>query len=204
MKAIRSERFDRIVVSTESSDVAKEAERYGVDVPFLRPGHLSVDPSTLIDVMLHTLQYFDEIDQDVNSVTLVLPTTPFVSVADIKDAMDLYASSPTSSVLSVTEYEHAIYNAWQIAQDEQEQGVLEPCFPDSPYKFTKSTECPKAYRANGGVLVTNAALLKADKTYRGRPILPLVMPSVRSVDIDTSFDFELARFLSPQIEHDWL
>jgi CMP-N-acetylneuraminic acid synthetase len=154
--------------------------------------------------MLHTLQYFDEIDQDVNSVTLVLPTTPFVSVADIKDAMDLYASSPTSSVLSVTEYEHAIYNAWQIAQDEQEQGVLEPCFPDSPYKFTKSTECPKAYRANGGVLVTNAALLKADKTYRGRPILPLVMPSVRSVDIDTSFDFELARFLSPQIEHDWL
>jgi CMP-N-acetylneuraminic acid synthetase len=135
---------------------------------------------------------------------LVLPTTPFVSVADIQQAMDLYASSSNVSVMSVAEYEHAIYNAWQVEKNEHEQDVLKSCFPDSPYKFTKSTECPKAYRSNGGVLVTNAAFLKAEKTYRGRPILPLVMPSDRSVDIDTGFDFELARFLFPQIEHDWL
>ena len=202
LKAKKSGLFDEICISTESSEVAAEARRYGASVPFLRPRELSVDPATLIDVMLHALEHYNDGESSFDSITLMLPTTPLMSLSDVKGAVNKYTNSGSMTVMSVSEYEHAIYNAWSIGSGENE--VLEPCFPDSPYKFTKSTECPKAYRANGGILVTNISDLIEHKTYRNKPIVPYVIPLDRSADIDTEFDFSLTEFFYERGTHDWL
>jgi CMP-N-acetylneuraminic acid synthetase len=203
LKAQKSGLFDEICVSTESKEVVKVAQEYGAQVPFLRPPELSVDPSTLIHVMLHALEFYKSQGRLFESITLILPTTPLMSVADIKEAVNCYDSSNGRSVLSVSEYEHAIFNAWSINEGSDEV-ILEPCFPDSPFKFTKSTECPKAYRANGGILVTNVSDLIAHKTYRFKPMMPYVMPLERAIDVDIDFDFSLAEFFYSRITHDWL
>jgi CMP-N-acetylneuraminic acid synthetase len=203
LKAQKTGLFDEICVSTESEEVAEVAQEYGAQVPFLRPTELSVDPSTLIDVMLHALKFYKDQGMVFESITLILPTTPLLSVDDIKEAVSYFDSSDGRTVLSVSEYEHAIFNAWSI-NESSGGAILEPCFPDSPFKFTKSTECPKTYRANGGVLVANTNDLITHKTYRLNPMMPYVMPLERAVDIDTDFDFSLAEFIYSRNAHDWL
>ena len=51
---------DRVIVSTDSLEYAKIAEKYGAEVPFLRPKALSQDTSTDFDFMSHTVNWFDD------------------------------------------------------------------------------------------------------------------------------------------------
>ncbi|MEE2959299.1 MAG: pseudaminic acid cytidylyltransferase, partial [Myxococcota bacterium] len=50
-----TELFDRIIVSTDCPDIAKIAEGYGAEVPFMRPPELSDDHTATAPVLEHTL-----------------------------------------------------------------------------------------------------------------------------------------------------
>ena len=49
--AMASSLFDRILVSTDSNEIATIAREYGAEVPFLRSSQTADDYSTLIDVL---------------------------------------------------------------------------------------------------------------------------------------------------------
>lgn len=203
LKAVKSELFDNISVSTESEEVAREAHQYGAEVPFLRPKSLSVDPATLVDVISHALSIIQTDTKIIQSVTVVLPTTPLISISDIRNAYEIYEKSGGMTVMSVTAHSHPVFNAWMIDKHNAHKN-LTPCFPDSPFKYTKSTECPETYRANGGITIIKAVDFTRNGTYRKTPILPYIMPEKRSVDIDTEHDLALAEFFFRIGEHDWL
>ena len=61
--AKRSKLIDRIIVSTDSPEIAEISNRYGAETPFLRPADLSSDFSTSDDVILHTLKWLKDIEQ---------------------------------------------------------------------------------------------------------------------------------------------
>ena len=64
--AIKSKVFDKIVVSTDSSEIAEIAQRYGAEVPFIRPKDLSGDFSSSDDVVLHAIDYFKEKEKNLS------------------------------------------------------------------------------------------------------------------------------------------
>tara|TARA_R110002110_G_scaffold2830_1_gene14152 strand:+ start:83586 stop:84248 length:663 start_codon:yes stop_codon:yes gene_type:complete len=193
-KAIKSLQFDEIIVSTEDDEIANISNITGASVPFLRPELLSKDPSTLIDVMLHALEFYQKNGVQFDSICVLLPTSPFVSIQDIIEAKKIFDKSSKYSVMSVCPTEFPPFNSWVI---NEKNGIeqLQACFPNSKYKFTKSTECPKTFRSNGAILITQVDSLLKHRTYRVNSILPYVMPSERSLDIDTYFDYELAKFI---------
>ena len=43
--ALQTERISRVIVSTDSLDIAKVAKEYGAEVPFIRPKELAEDNS---------------------------------------------------------------------------------------------------------------------------------------------------------------
>jgi N-acylneuraminate cytidylyltransferase len=43
--------IDRIVVSTDDSEIAEIAKKYGAEVPFIRPAELASDTASTIDVI---------------------------------------------------------------------------------------------------------------------------------------------------------
>src|SRR3712207_9337312 len=49
-----SKYLDRTIVSTEDLEIKEVAERYGGEVPFLRPAELAQDISKTIDCIVHT------------------------------------------------------------------------------------------------------------------------------------------------------
>lgn len=67
----------RVLVSTDSSEYAALAIKYGAEVPFLRPSELAGDKSPDIDLFKHCLNWFKEKEKVIPDFMLHLrPTTP--------------------------------------------------------------------------------------------------------------------------------
>jgi len=195
-KAINSNIFHTICVSTEDEEIASVSRDYGAEVPFIRPTNLSKDPATIVDVMLHALDFYNKNDVHYHDMTVLLPTAPFVSVSDILEAHKVFDRSSGHALMSVTRTEYPPYNTWLISgSDTDEDNYLMPCFPESPYKHTKSTECPDTYRSNGAILIVETDDFQKMRGYQGGRITPYIMPPEKSLDIDTRYEYMFAKYL---------
>ncbi|MCD4676461.1 MAG: acylneuraminate cytidylyltransferase family protein [Desulfobacula sp.] len=183
---------NKIVVSTEDEEIAKVALSYGAEVPFIRPLELAKDPATISDVCLHALENVDPEQKLYKTLIVLLPIAPLCTLEDIVEAYNYFIKKKGKFLFSVTSFDAPPYNALQYSQDGES---LISCFPESEFCHTKSTECPKALRSNGAIVIVDITAFKENKSLWGNPLLGYEMPSERSIDIDTKFDFELAKFL---------
>jgi N-acylneuraminate cytidylyltransferase len=79
--------FDRVLVSTEDTEIAKIACKYGADVPFLRQRHTD-DDATISDVTIHALQQVrSNLGETFDVVVTLQATCPLRDAADIKNAI---------------------------------------------------------------------------------------------------------------------
>lgn len=181
--------IDRLVLSTESQEVADIARQYGADVPFIRPEKLAKDPAGVSDVCLHALQKLREQGDEYDTIVAMLPTCPFRSAQDIRQAMQLYQDRQAQFLLSVSEFSHTPF----AALNANEQGFVKPFFTEHWGK--RSQLLPTAYRPNGAIHIMDVAAFEKAQTYIAEPLLSYVMPASRSIDIDNIEDLEFARFL---------
>ena len=195
LKARATSLFSEIVVSTDCPDIAKVSSDYGVNVLEFRPENLSKDPATIYDVVKY--EYNKALGQgvDYSMVFVLLPTSPFVSTQQIKQAVKNLEMSQHGSLLSVCPTDFPPYNSFVIDEKEECGMTLSPAFPDSIYRYTKSTECPTAYRSNGAILGIKKTTILNFSNYRDAGLIPFVMSREESVDIDTLFDYQLSLFM---------
>src|SRR5207248_658548 len=73
-QAKASQYFDRVIVSTDSVEIADIARKSGGDVPFLRPAELARDTTATIDVLVHALSYLKENGEFYDDLVLLEPT----------------------------------------------------------------------------------------------------------------------------------
>ena len=78
-ESLKSKKLDNVVVSTDDEEIADIAQKYGADVPFMRPAELAGDSTSGIDTVLHAI---DELP-DFDSVLLLQPTSPLRTSTDI-------------------------------------------------------------------------------------------------------------------------
>ena len=77
-----AERIDRVIVSTDSEEIAKIAGYFGAEVPFLRPSEYAKDTSGDIEFVEHAINFMYEQEGVIPEYLVHLrPTTP---VRDIK------------------------------------------------------------------------------------------------------------------------
>ena len=181
--------MDRIVVSTEDDTIAVVARNLGVDVPFMRPAHLARDPAGVVDVALHALVTLREQGDDYRTLVILLPTCPYRSAEDIRNAVNLFKQQNGKFLMSVSRYEHTPFAAMDIGDDQ----ILRPYFPE--YIGKKSQEMPVALRANGAIHVLDVEAFEHARSYYAQPLIGYEMPWERSIDIDTAHDLRLAESL---------
>lgn len=90
--------IDRIIVSTEDEEIARVAEAWGAEVPFLRSIELAQDDTPGIDPVLHSLKQLPEFSE----VMLLQPTSPLRKSEDIRSLLVLSKKQNAPSVVSVT------------------------------------------------------------------------------------------------------
>ena len=188
IEAARATRLiDRIIVSTDNQEIADVAIQFGAEVPFMRPAELALDNSSHLDVALHALQWIESRqDEQVEYLVTLQPTSPLRICSDIDGAIELASRSDADAVIGVCEAESHPYLMHQRASD----GVLTP-FVASDIKYLRRQDLPPAYRINGAVYVHCAQRLKASRVWFPSNVVGYVMPSERSLDIDTEWDLKL-------------
>lgn len=186
--ALGSDIMDRVIVSTEDSEVAEVARHLGVET-IDRPKELAKDPAGVVDVSLHILDVVEQQGEFYNTVIIMLPTCPFRSAEDIKCAYELFCEREASVLMSVSPFQHTPLAALKV----NNCGFLEPFNPQ--YSGIKSQELPLAYRPNGALHILDVETFRRERSYFAQPLLPYMMPLERSVDIDDAFDLKLAELM---------
>ena len=121
--ARRSQLFDRVVVSTDSSHIAATALAFGAEVPFSRPAGTRRRPYCgTLEVFRHALQYLD-LQQNVPFAfaCCIYPTAVLVDRGTLASGRSIGASaSPRHNYcFSVCEFRHPIERALRSATTER-------------------------------------------------------------------------------------
>lgn len=86
-KALESACIDRVIVSTDSDEIAGIAREYGAEVPFRRPKRLSGDKVGSYDVVAHAIEYLARRGDTFGYVALLEPTSPLRKKGDLDRAI---------------------------------------------------------------------------------------------------------------------
>ena len=188
---------DRVIVSTESEDVAKVARQYGAEVPFLRPMALTEDQVTTREVLQHAV---DALRQQENYkpdyVLLLYPTSPLLKQERIEQAIAIVNERGSDSVFSGC-YDKGHY--WI-----EVEGGWERLYPqkqvNSQYQIPLVVE-------NGAIYLTKTEFLK--RQYVADKADVVIMEPDENVDVVTVafsnyLDSAIGKVLDPAINISFL
>jgi len=178
--------FDRVIVSTDSEEIASVARSYGAETPFVRPAALSDDFATTADVILHALEWFAGQGEVPRYACCIYATAPFVRAEFLAQGFALLEQRGAVSVFSVTSYPASIYRALRIDAD----GRLAMFWPE--HELTRSNDLPEAYHDAGQFYWLDAGRFVVEQRLYSKDSRPLVLPRYLVQDIDTPEDWRMA------------
>ena len=77
--AMESGLFDEVMVSTDSTEIAETAEKYGAVIPFMRSEKTADDYATTADVILEVIEKYRDLGKTFDYICCIYPTAPFVT-----------------------------------------------------------------------------------------------------------------------------
>jgi N-acylneuraminate cytidylyltransferase len=190
--ALAIERIERVIVSTDSEEIAAVARRYGADVPFMRPSELARDDSPEWLAWRHALNCVREERGSLPEVMVSVPATaPLRATADIENCLDEYEKHAPDVVITVTEARrNPHFNMVKRNPDGTVSLVMPP-----PSAITRRQDVPKVYDvATVAYVARPEFVLTRGSLFEGR-VRAVHVPPERAVDIDTLLDFRFAEFL---------
>lgn len=186
--AKKAKLVDRVIVSTDSEEIARAAKEYGAEVPFLRPAELASDTSAVVLTMKWMVETLKAREQYHADYTILLqPTTPLITAEQIDEAIELTLEKNADSVVTVAEVDtiNHPYNIREIKED----GTIIFWQYDLHYQFVQKPK-PKFYHA-ANLWLSSFRVLTEEQKLEGERNYPLVVPAVYSLDIDYRDDLEL-------------
>jgi len=193
--ALASDRFARVIVSTDAEDIAEVARRYGAEVPFLRTS-LADDHTASSLVTLQCLEQAEaHFGQTFQTVAQLLPTCPLRSESHIAAAVDHFHAQQVNFQISVVDYGGT--NPWW-AHTRDESGIGHPAFPDK--MVARSQDLPRVYCPTGAIWLADARALKQSRNFYGPGYTLWPIDRLAGIDIDDGEDLALARGAFQQFE----
>ena len=184
--ALESGVFDKVVVSTDSDEIARTAEKWGAEVPFMRPEELSDDHTPTAPVLVHAVECLREQGVEVENGCCIYATAPFVRSEYLREGLETLTEKNVTTVFSVTSFAFPIFRSLKI----NEFGALEMFWPE--HAMTRSQDLPEAYHDAGQFYWFNCRKFLAEPKLYAVDSLPVVLPRHLVQDIDTPEDWVTA------------
>lgn len=186
LSALKCQYLDEVIVSSDNNEILATSKKYGAKI-IKRPKYLANDKAKSFDALKHTMENTLIFDY----VVLLQPTSPLRNEKHIYDAINLLEKKNADAIISVCETEHNLLWNNILPKNFSMQGFFKK-------KFLKqrSSDLKKYYRLNGAIYICKINhFLKEKSLFLKKNIYAFEMPREESIDIDTEFDFKIAKAL---------
>ena len=179
-----------ICVSTDDAEIISIVEKYGLQVQFVRPNELASDNAGTYEVLLHALNYYEEVlGRHYDVVILLQNTSPFRTAEHLREAIKLY----TNDVDMVVSVKECAANPYYCVFEEDNDGYLHVCKGDG--NIFRRQDAPKVYEYNGAIYIMNAATLKTTHMHKMKKRIKYIMDENSSLDLDNMLDWQMAEYI---------
>lgn len=190
--ALAVKRIGRVIVSTDSEEIAAVARASGAAVPFIRPAELARDESPEWLAWRHALNYLLDNDGTLPDAMVSVPATaPLRLSIDIENCLDKYEKGNADIVITVTDaHRNPYFNMVRIGADGTAGLVIPP-----QSAIARRQEAPAVFDMATVTYVARPEFVMSHKgIFEGR-VQAVHVPLERAIDIDTLFDFQIAECL---------
>lgn len=195
--------FDRFVLTTEDAEIAALGEKYGIEVPFMRPMEYAQDMSKSFDAVRHAYEWLRDNDNyAADYIILLEPTGLGRQPFHIREVTELIQKDEIDSLMGVSELA-GVFHPHKV-MEKKEGGILVR-FHEG--RLIRETE--KRNQDYSKLFYTNSAIyaFKPRNFYGAHPglwgdkVYGYVMDEKYAIDIDTPYDWQMAELKMKQLCH---
>lgn len=185
--------FDRIIVSTDCSEIADVARHWGAEVPFMRPDQLANDYTGTTPVIAHATKWALSLGIEVAAVCCIYATAPFIRIEDLEAGWKLLDFGKWNYTFAATDFAAPIFRSFRQGAD----GGIEMFFPQ--HFDTRSQDLPRALHDAGQFYWGTPIAWVEERRVFDELSRPLLIPRWRVQDIDTTDDWQRAELIASAI-----
>ncbi len=195
--ALKSGIFDEVMVSTDSEEIAKIAEQYGADIPFMRSEATSNDWAVTADVLKEVLADYTARGKQFDLFCCVYPTAPFITAEKLRQAENLLEQEKADSLMTVVRFSFPPQRG--LVVKDNRAGYQYPEF-----ETARSQDLEAIYHDCGQFYFCRTEALLKYNTMVTPDTVPMIVPEEEVQDIDSPSDWQIAemkyRFMTQKME----
>jgi len=192
LRALEVAWIDKVLISTDSRDIADEAVRHGAESIALRPPELASSTALAIDVWRYEWQQAEEtFNQQYDLCVWLEPTAPCRIKQDFQDAYDIYNKDVCDGVVSVSPLPGSA-NPNKLLQIGDEGALT--YYREHRKEYGNRQFNPDYFIVNGLIYLKDRASILDKKQIISPQTQALITPRP-VVNIDDQFDLEFARWV---------
>lgn len=181
---------DNLVVSTDSPRIAKIAQQYGAEIPYMRPQELATDTAFKIHVLQDLVKTCEQQESTTYDIIVDLdPTAPLRKQCFLDEAYAQFIKSDADNLYSVC---LARKNPYFNMVELNDQGYAHLCKPSTVVRRQDATP---VYELNASIYIYRRDFLMQTDTLHSDKTMIYEMPDKYSIDIDTELDFLFVEYL---------
>jgi len=181
--------FSRIVVSTDSAEIAEIARHYGAEVPCLRPARYATSVSPDIEWIRFTFETLDRVD---DTFAIIRPTSPFRQPETIIRAKSEFDSQDGIDSLRAVELCKQHPGKMWIVEGKRMRPLLDQSHLEVTWYAGQYQALPKVYVQNSSLEMAWTRVVPETNSREGRVLAPFLTDQVEGFSIDYEEDWTLA------------
>ena len=184
--------FDRVVCSTDSGKIAGVAQRYGADVPFLRPAALATSTSPDIEWIKHAL---GQLGDHYDLFAIVRATNPFRGPDVWRRGFEQLLNTPEADSIRAVQLVKEHPGKMWVLEGRTMRPLLDQGHLDVAWHAGQYQALPPIYVQNSALEIAWTRVVSQTGTREGRVVAPFLTQGFEGFNIDDEEDWERARRL---------
>jgi len=184
--------FERVVCSTDSSKIAEVAQRYGADVPFLRPTELATSTSPDIEWITYTLE---QLEGRYDLFAIVRATNPFRGPDVLQRGLEQLLATPEADSIRAVELVKQHPGKMWVLEGKAMRPLLDQSHLDVAWHAGQYQALPEVYVQNSSLEIAWTRVVSQTGTREGRVVAPYLTSGYEGFNIDDEEDWDRARRL---------
>lgn len=186
--------FERVVVSTDSEEIADVARWYGADVPFLRPAEYATSTSPDIEWLAYTLERLEE---RYDLFALIRATNPFRGPDVVRRGFEQLLGTPEADSIRAVELVKQHPGKMWILDDAGRTmlPLLDQSDLDVAWHAGQYQALPEVYVQNSALEIAWTRVVGDTGTREGRVLAPFLTEGLEGFNVDDEEDWARAERL---------